>query len=123
MVRKICSKYKTLYYTFNTYVGKPRIQAPTYPALVFPTSVILTCGEDVTIRSFVNISVMSFVCNIYNGSRPLTWKVYKDGELTQRSGPFSIQRPTDSDYGTYTFVLSSTHCGSDMAVTTLRQQG
>ena len=109
--------------TFNTYVGKPYIQEPSNKALVFPTSIILTCGEDVTVQSLVNISVISFACNVHNGSHPLTWKVYKDGQLTQHNGPFSIQNPTDSDYGTYTFVLSSTHCGSAIKVTTLFLQG
>ena len=105
-------------------IGEPHIQQPQNSSLVFPTSIILTCGEDVTIQSLVNITVITFLCNVYNGSHPLTWKIYKDGELTQyNSTPVNIQHRTDNDYGTYTFVLSSTHCGSAMAVSRMLQQG
>ena len=49
--------------------------------------------------------------------------IYKDGELTSYTGDFSITNPTDDDYGTYTFVVTSEHCGSASAVTRLLQEG
>ena len=116
--------YVHTYDLFITYVGEPNIRPPLTPALTFDTSIILTCGEDVTVTSLVGVTVVSFLCYVFNGSQPLTWKVYKDGELTQyNSTPVVINNPTDSDYGTYTFVLSSTHCGSTSAVSRLLQQG
>ena len=84
---------------------------------------MLTCGENVTIKSLVNITVISFVCNVFNGTQPLTMSIYKDDNLTSYTGVFSINNPTDDDYGTYTFVVTSEHCGSAIAVTTLRQEG
>ena len=112
------------YYSFITYVGEPNIWPPQSSALILSTSTVLTCGEDITVSTFVNITSISFLCNVSNGSQPLTWKVYKDGELTQyNSTPVVINNPTESDYGTYTFVLSSTHCGSTSAVSRLLQQG
>ena len=111
-------------YSFITYVGEPLIQEPQHPALTVSTSIVLTCGEDVTITSLVNVTTVSFLCNVSNGSQTLTWKVYKDGELTQyNSTPIVINNPTESDYGTYTFVLSSTHCGSAVKVSRFLQQG
>ena len=91
--------------------------------MVFPTNIILTCGEDVTVKSLANVSQITFECNVFNGTDSLTKRIYKDGNLTSYTAPFSIVNPTDDDYGTYTFEVSSEHCGSDTAVTTLRQQG
>ena len=111
-------------YVFVMCIGEPLIQQPQNSSLIFPTSIILTCGEDVTVQSLVNITVITFLCNVYNGSHPLTWKLYKDGELTQyNSTPVTIYNATDSAYGTYAFVLSSTDCGSDIAVSRILQQG
>ena len=106
------------------YVGEPHIQQPPHPALLYPASIILTCGEDVTVQSLANIRAIDFKCNVHNGSRPLTWKIYKDGQLTQYNRPpVTIYNATDSDYGTYAFVLSTAHCGSDIAVSRILQQG
>ena len=113
-----------MYYVFIMCIGEPHIQQPQNSSLVFPTSIILTCGEDVTVQSLVTITVITFLCNVLNGSHPLTWKIYKDGELTQyNSAPVTIYNATDSAYGTYAFVLSSTDCGSDIAVSRILQQG
>ena len=111
-------------YLLHTYVGEPNIQPPQSSASIFPTSISLTCGEDVSVTSLVKIRVIRFICSIFNGLQPLTWKVYKDGELMQyNSVPVVINNPTESDYGTYTFVLLSTHCGATSAVSRLLQQG
>ena len=125
MVRQITSTIICIhtYYLFITYVGEPNFSPPPSPAVIFPTFIQLTCGEDV-VSSVVNVTLIIFKCDIFNGSQPLTWKVYKDGELTQyNSTPVVINNPTDSDYGTYTFVLSSTHCGSTSAVSRWLQEG
>ena len=91
--------------------------------MVFPTSIILTCGEYVTVKSLVNVSQITFECNVFNGTDSLTKRIYKDGNLTSYTAPFTIVNPTDDDYGTYTFEVSSEHCGTAIAVTTLRQEG
>ena len=91
--------------------------------MVFPTIIILTCGEDVTVTSLVNVSLINFECNIFNGTDALTKRIYKDGNLTSYTAPIVITDPTDDDYGTYTFEVSSEHCGTAIAITTLRQEG
>ena len=82
----------------------------------------MTCGEDITVPSLLSVTLI-LECNKFNGSEPLTWQVYKDGALIQSSSPLSIISATDSDYGTYAFMLSSTHCGSDVAVSRILQEG
>ena len=125
MVREITSTIICIhtYYLFITYVGEPNILPPSQPIVIFPTFIQLTCGQDI-VSQVVNVTAINIKCYIFNGSQPLTWKVYKDGELTQyNSTPVLINNPTDSDYGTYTFVLSSTHCGATSAVSRLLQEG
>ena len=107
----------------TVFLDKPHLQKPLFPALVFPTSIILTCEEDVTVKSLVKISQITFECNVFNATDPLTKRIYKDGNLTSYTAPFTIVNPTDDDYGTYTFEVSSEHCGTAIAVTTLRQEG
>ena len=109
-----------------TCIGEPHIQEPLNPAQVLATSIILTCGQNVSIGSLVYIRVIIFLCNVSNGSQPLTWNIYKDGELTEYNSTnvnlyATISSPTDSDFGTYTFVLSSKHCGSAMKISRLVQ--
>ena len=125
MVRKINSINKCIH---NIYVGEPHIQEPLNPTQVLPNSITLTCGQNVRIGSLEDIRVIILICNVSNGSQPLTWNIYKDGELTQYNSTdvniyTTISSPTDNDFGTYTFVLSSTHCGSTMKVSRLLQPG
>ena len=115
-----------IYIYIITFVGEPHIQEPLNPAQALATSITLTCGQNFSIGSLVYISVIIFLCNISNGAQPLTWNIYKDGELTQYTSTnvnsyTTISSPTDSDFGTYTFVLSSAHCGSAMKISRLVQ--
>ena len=97
---------------------------PPVNATVNNTSIELTCGENVTIDSLINITVIRFLCTVFNGSEPLTMYIYKDGNLTNyTSAPVVINNPTDDVYGTYTFVVSSENCGSATAVSRLLQRG
>ena len=64
------------------------------------------------------------MCLVYNGTEPLTMRIYKDGSLTNyTSVPFFINNPTDDVYGTYTFIVSSENCGSATAISRLLQRG
>ena len=98
---------------------------PHNPTSVDPTYVMLTCKDNVTVDSLINITMINFSCEVFNGiDRPLTISVYKDRNLTSyTSVPVTIKNPTDDDYGTYTFVASSEYCGSDIAVSRLLQRG
>ena len=106
-------------------VGVPHIQPPPGSPLIFSSLISLTCGDDITVQSFLNVTALVFLCSKYNGSEPLTWKSYKDGELTQYGSLPTISNPTDTNsvYGTYAFVLSSPYCGSVMAVSRVLQEG
>ena len=120
------SKSYISFYNFilnNIFLGTPHIQRPVAPAIIFPTFIQLTCGEDVTVYSIQNITVISFSCTVFNGSEPLTMSIYKDGKLTNYTAPFIISNPTDETYGTFTFVVSSEHCGSASMVSRLLQRG
>ena len=93
-------------------------------ATVNNTSIELTCGENVTVDSLISITVIRFLCTVFNGSEPLTMSIYKDGNLTNyTSAPVVINNPTDDDYGTYTFVVSSENCSPAIAVSRLLQRG
>ena len=97
---------------------------PPANATLNNTSIELTCGENVTVDSLMNITVIRFLCTVLNGSEPSTMSVYKDGKLTNyTSAPVVINNPTDDYYGTYTFVVSSENCGSAIAVSRLLQRG
>ena len=90
---------------------------------VLPTSITLTCGQNVRIRSLDHIRVIIFLCNVSNGSQPLKWTVYKDDEqyttTTNASLYIADTSPIESDFGIYIFVLSSKYCGSTMKISRL----
>ena len=105
-------------------LGVPHIQRPVTPAIVFPTFIQLTCGQNITVDSFIYITVISFSCTVFNGSEPWTLSIYKDGELTNYTGPtFTINNPTDEIFGTFTFVVVTEHCGSAMVISRILQTG
>lgn len=72
---------------------------------------------------------MIFTCDIYNGSIPLIKTVYKDDPRSRNTMvvgtafPFTINRPNDNHYGTYTFVVSSENCDAARAVSRILQAG
>ena len=60
-------------------------------------------------------------CTVFNGSSPVP-QVFKDGVLIGSSFPLTILSPTDDDFGTYTFALT-TCCGSTQTVSRIIRQG
>ena len=78
--------------------------------------VSLRCGQNVTLPSS-GVRTLAIWCEIFNGSRPLATKVFKDGVPINSSflgfviNPFNVD-----DFGNYTFVVSSERCGSTAAV-------
>ena len=104
------------------FLGEPHIRLPQSDPIQFPSFISLTCGNDVTSQSLVGFTI-SFSCEIHNGSY-LSSKVYKDGELTDKSfQSFDIPSADNSDFGTYTFMVETEHCGAAIAVSRLLQEG
>ena len=104
------------------FLGEPHVRPPQSDSIVFPSFISLTCGNNITSPSLVGFTI-SFSCEIYNGSYPST-KVYKDGVLTDKSfQSFDIASANNSDFGTYTFMVETEHCGAAIAVSRLLQEG
>ena len=97
---------------------------PQYGPIILSTFISLTCGQDVTVQSFMGISVITISCTIFNGTNSLARRVYKDGVLLDGIGfPMTIKSPSASDFGTYTFEATTTDCGSAVAVSRVLKQG
>ncbi len=114
------------YNDIGTYIslGYPHIVPPTVPATVNPFFISLTCGQDVTIESLVGVVSLSIGCQALNGSEPLVTEIYKDGELLGGTGfTFTMLPPSDDDFGTYTFALSTEKCGTTTAVSRIIRHG
>ena len=105
------------------YVGAPHLVPPVNQKVMLSTFIILTCGQDVTVPTLVGVSIIIISCEIFNGSQPLTTTVYKDGTMIGDRVPHLISNPTDDDFGTYTVVVSSEHCGAAYAVSRILQEG
>ena len=108
------------YYNVLFSLGIPHLVPPTAPPIVQPTFIVLTCGQDVTVPTLVGVSSIIILCQAFNGSDPLTTTVYKDGIIVGNSIPHTILNP---DFGTYTVVVSTEHCGAAHAVSRILQQG
>ena len=68
--------------------------------------------------------MISFSCTVFNGSEPWTVSIYKDGELANYTGPtFTINNPTDEIFGTFTFIVTTEHCGSATAISRILRTG
>ena len=94
----------------------------TGPPTVNPSFISLTCGQDITVETLVGVASLSIYCAAFNGSEPLTTEIYKDGELLRGYGfTVSMLPPSDDDFGTYTFALSTEKCGTTTAVSIIRQ--
>ena len=98
--------------------------APRYIPTVSTPFISLTCGQDLGVQTLLGVGTVLMECTAFNGSQPLTMAVYKDGELIPGAGfPYRIVSPTDDDFGTYTFVLSTEGCGSTSAVSRILRLG
>ena len=96
----------------------------TGPPTVNPFVILLTCGQDVTVETLVGVSLLSIYCAAFNGSEPLVTEIFKDGELIGGYDfTVSMIRPSDDDFGTYTFALSTEKCGSTTAVSRIIRPG
>ena len=71
----------------------------------------------------MNITAITFLCTVFNGSEPLTMSIYKDGDLTNYTVPFTISNPTDEMFGTFTFIVTTEHCGSATAISRILRTG
>lgn len=97
-------------------IGEPNIAPPTTEPLTFSGFVALTCGQNVTIPSD-GINSLSISCLIFNGSDITTTEVFKNGIATDY--PFQSVDVISfgiTDFGNYTFVVSTERCGSTSAV-------
>ena len=65
---------------------------------------------------------ITIVCPIFNGSYPLTITAYRNG-IPIENNMLTIFNPTDDDFGTYTVVVSTEHCGAAHAVSRILQEG
>ena len=97
---------------------------PVGSPVVSPFFISLTCGQDVEVPDLTGTATILINCVIFNGSDPLTMQVYKDGELIPgASFPYTIIGADREAFGTYSFVLSTEICGSDIAVSRILRQG
>ena len=84
----------------------------------------VTCGQDVSFPDLTGAEFILIDCAAFNGTQPFTMEVYKDGELIPgASFPYTIAGADRDALGTYTFVLSTEICGTDVAVTRVLRQG
>ena len=88
-----------------------------------PFFIILTCGQDITVETLVGVQFLAIRCRIFNGTQPLLMEIFKDGELISNSLELTILPPSDDDFGTYTFALSTEGCGSTSAVSRIIRRG
>ena len=110
--------YHKSYFVFILlHIGDPILvppSAPTQPAndssLVF-----VTCGQNITVPLFREI-ILIFMCDVFNGSEPMTKEIFKNGELIANIFSKTINPFGSDDFGKYTFVASHRICGSASAV-------
>ena len=89
-----------------------------------PFFILLTCGQDITVETLVGVQSLIIQCRIFNGTQPLIMEVFKDGELIRSNSlTLAMLPPSDDDFGTYTFALSTEGCGSTSAVSRIIRQG
>ena len=72
----------------------------------------------------MGVSSIIITCDVFNGTEPFTTTVHKDGTtIVGNSVPHIITSPTNDDFGTYTVVVSTEHCGVAHAVSRILQEG
>ena len=96
---------------------------PVGDPIIIPAGIALTCGQDITVPSFEGVALLIMSCAKFNGSETLTMEIYKDGELISNSLSQGFTPPTDDNFGTYTFALSTEKCGTAIAVSRILRQG
>ena len=111
-----------LYVLSFTHIGIPYLVPPLGEPIVLRGFISLTCGQDVIVPTFIGVSTLILSCSVFNGSAPLTSKIFKDGVLISNSFPQLYISPNDSNYGTYTFVVSNEWCGYASAVSRILRQ-
>ena len=105
------------------FLDEVSLTSPINDPVVSPFFISLTCGQDVTIPTLLEISFLIISCSVMSGVRPLTREIYKDGVLISNSSfDVSVMSPGNDDFGTYTFVVSSEGCGSAFAVSRIQGQ-
>ena len=83
----------------------------------------MTCGQDIEVPILTGDTTILIECIAFNGTDPLI-AVYKDGVLIPgASFSYAIAGANREAFGTYTFVLSTEKCGSDIAVSRILRQG
>ena len=122
------------------FLDEPHISPPTRPSIHRLRGSIgfvrVECGKNIEIvpSSLIFPTYLSLMCTI-SGSDINSTEIYKDGILIRDvfsgryifSQRFFLQRiiiMNASDiYGTYTFRLVTTNCGSDVAITRILRLG
>ena len=106
-------------------LGEPHIMEPmSNPAVSLPFFMTLTCGQDIEVPDLTGTAIILMMCSPFNGSDQYTSQVYKDGELIPGAYfPYTIVGADREAFGTYTFVMSTEKCGSDVAVSRIVRQG
>ena len=100
----------------------PNLVPPTTPAVVTPSFISLTCGQDVVVSTLEGVATLMFQCRVYNGS-DFVLQVFKDGVLIGDNFQIKISPASDADFGTYAFSLSTKFCGTTIAVSRILRQG
>ena len=90
--------------------------------MVTPGFIGLTCGQDVVVPTLQGVAILLFQCNIFNGSSPVS-AVFKDGVQINDNFQLVVPFPSDADFGTYTFRVSTECCGSTVVVSRIIRQG
>ena len=96
-------------------VGEPNLVPSSVPPTISPFFVSLTCGQNATLLSS-KVATLTILCQIYNGSQPLTIEVFKNGVFFGNMFPVTITSFGDADFGEYAFVISTEKCGITSAV-------
>ena len=73
--------------------------------------ILLTCGQNITL-SPAYVHYVSFACIIFSGAQPVITEIYKNGESMGSVLSRTVVSTSYDDFGNYTFVASTTRCGS-----------
>ena len=73
--------------------------------------ILLTCGQNLTL-SPAQVNSVIFSCIIFSGAEPFTTEVFKNGKSIGSRLSRTVILSGDDDFGNYTFVASTTRCGS-----------
>ena len=93
------------------YVGEPNLVPPLFQPIIDSQYILLTCGQNITL-SPAQVHYVSFACIIFSGAQPVTTEIYKNGESMGSALSRTVILSGDDDFGKYTFVASTTRCGS-----------